>query len=66
LILTGYPGIKSIKDLGSIFKWFSEDFNDDVVGFILKYAQEDLKKQLELQIFKSVHLASGYQKKLAQ
>jgi hypothetical protein len=33
--------------VSSIFKWFSEDFNDDVVGFFLKYAQEDLKKQLE-------------------
>ena len=33
--------------VSSIFKWFSEDFDDDVVGFFLKYAQEDLKKQLE-------------------
>ncbi|MBW2298585.1 MAG: DUF547 domain-containing protein [Deltaproteobacteria bacterium] len=33
--------------VSSIFKWFSEDFNDDVVGFFLKYAQEDLKNQLE-------------------
>ncbi len=32
--------------VSSIFKWFSEDFNNDVVGFFLKYAQEDLKKQL--------------------
>lgn len=29
-----------------IFKWFAEDFNDDVVGFYLKYARDDLKKQL--------------------
>jgi hypothetical protein len=30
-----------------IFKWFSEDFNKDIVGFFLKYAKEDLKEQLE-------------------
>ena len=29
-----------------IFKWFAEDFNDDVVGFYLKYGRDDLKKQL--------------------
>ncbi len=29
-----------------IFKWFAEDFNDDVLGFYLKYAQDDLKKKL--------------------
>ena len=29
-----------------IFKWFAEDFNHDVVGFYLKYAQDDLKKKL--------------------
>jgi len=33
--------------VSSIFKWFSEDFHDDVIGFFLKYAQGDLKKQLE-------------------
>ena len=33
--------------VSSIFKWFSEDFHDDVVGFFLKYAQGDLKKQLQ-------------------
>jgi hypothetical protein len=33
--------------VSSIFKWFSEDFNNDVVGFFLKYAQGDLKKRLE-------------------
>jgi hypothetical protein len=32
-----------------IFKWFSEDFNDDVFGFILKYAEGDFKKELEEQ-----------------
>ena len=30
-----------------IFKWFPEDFNDDVVGFFYTYAHEALKKQLE-------------------
>ncbi|MGD2186724.1 MAG: DUF547 domain-containing protein [Desulfobacterales bacterium] len=29
-----------------IFKWFSEDFSDDVLGFYLKYAESDLKKAL--------------------
>ena len=29
-----------------IFKWFSEDFNDDVLDFYLKYAEGDLKKKL--------------------
>jgi len=32
-----------------IFKWFSEDFNDDVVGFFQKYAEGDFKKELEAQ-----------------
>jgi hypothetical protein len=32
--------------VSSIFKWYSEDFNDDVVGFFLKYAEGDLKKTL--------------------
>jgi len=30
-----------------IFKWFSEDFNDDVFGFFLKYATGNLKQELE-------------------
>ena len=29
-----------------IFKWFSEDFNDDALGFFLKYADGELKKNL--------------------
>lgn len=33
--------------VSKIFKWYSEDFNDDVIGFFLKYAQGDLKKRLE-------------------
>jgi hypothetical protein len=32
--------------VSSIFKWFAEDFNHDVVGFYLKYAHGDLKQQL--------------------
>jgi hypothetical protein len=30
-----------------IFKWFSEDFNEDVFGFFLKYANGNLRKELE-------------------
>ncbi len=30
-----------------IFKWFNEDFNDDVLGFFKRYARGDLKKQLD-------------------
>lgn len=30
-----------------IFKWFSEDFNEDALGFFLKYADAELKKNLE-------------------
>jgi len=33
--------------VSSIFKWFSEDFNDDVIGFFLKYAKGEIKKRLE-------------------
>ncbi|UCF84854.1 MAG: DUF547 domain-containing protein [Desulfobacteraceae bacterium] len=33
--------------VSSIFKWFAEDFNNDVLSFFLKYAQGKLKKQLE-------------------
>ncbi|MBW2643159.1 MAG: DUF547 domain-containing protein, partial [Deltaproteobacteria bacterium] len=29
--------------VSSIFKWFAEDFNKDIVGFFLKYAKGDLK-----------------------
>ncbi|MDX1707948.1 MAG: DUF547 domain-containing protein, partial [Desulfobacterales bacterium] len=29
-----------------IFKWFSEDFNDDPLGFYLQYAEGDLKEKL--------------------
>ena len=30
-----------------IFKWFSEDFNDNILGFFLKYGEGDFKKELE-------------------
>jgi len=30
-----------------IFKWFSKDFNKDVIGFFLKYARDDFKEELE-------------------
>jgi hypothetical protein len=33
--------------VNSIFKWFAEDFNNDIVGYFVKYAREDLKKRLE-------------------
>ncbi|MCD6585180.1 MAG: DUF547 domain-containing protein [Desulfobacteraceae bacterium] len=33
--------------VSSIFKWFSEDFNDDVIGFFVKFADDPLKKQLQ-------------------
>ena len=33
--------------VSSIFKWFAEDFNNDIIGFFLKYAKGDLKEPLE-------------------
>ncbi len=33
--------------LSRIFKWFKEDFQDDVAGFIRRYATGDLKKALD-------------------
>jgi len=33
--------------VSSIFKWFKEDFNNDIINFFLKYAKGDLKRQLE-------------------
>jgi len=30
-----------------IFKWFSEDFNEDILGFFLRYANGALKQELE-------------------
>jgi len=33
--------------VSAIFKWFAEDFNNDVIGFFLKYARKDFKAELE-------------------
>jgi len=33
--------------VSKIFKWFSKDFNKDVIGFFLKYARDDFKEELE-------------------
>jgi hypothetical protein len=33
--------------VSSIFKWFAEDFNNDVVGFYRKFARGELKQRLE-------------------
>ena len=33
--------------VSSIFKWFAEDFNKDVVGFYLRFAQGELKQKLQ-------------------
>lgn len=35
--------------VSKIFKWFAEDFNNDIIGFFLKYAENILKKDLEAQ-----------------
>jgi hypothetical protein len=33
--------------VSKIFKWFAEDFNHDIIVFFLKYAKQDMKKELE-------------------
>ena len=33
--------------VSKIFKWFAEDFDNDVMGFFLKYANQEFKKELE-------------------
>ena len=33
--------------VSSIFKWFSQDFGNDIKGFVLKYARADLKRQMD-------------------
>jgi Protein of unknown function, DUF547 len=33
--------------VSSIFKWYSEDFNKDIAGFIMKYAGRELKERLQ-------------------
>lgn len=35
--------------VSSIFKWYSEDFNDGIVGFFRKYAEGKLKERLQKQ-----------------
>ena len=32
--------------VSSIFKWFSEDFSDDIIGFFQKYATGELKRDI--------------------
>lgn len=32
--------------VSSIFKWYSEDFNEDIVGFFTKYARGELREKL--------------------
>jgi hypothetical protein len=32
--------------VSKIFKWFPDDFNNDIAGFVLKYAKNDLKNRL--------------------
>ncbi len=36
----------NILYVSKIFKWFAEDFNDDVVGFFLLYLEENAKEDL--------------------
>ncbi len=33
--------------VSKIFKWFAEDFNDDIIQFFKKYARGEMKKKLE-------------------
>lgn len=33
--------------VSKIFDWFGEDFNNDVLGFYLKYANDELKQELQ-------------------
>jgi len=35
--------------VSSIFKWYSEDFNDDIVGFFRQYAQGKLSEEIKQQ-----------------
>jgi hypothetical protein len=35
--------------VSSIFKWYSEDFNNDTVGFFMKYAEGELEEKLQKQ-----------------
>ena len=44
------PNSYRLKDhvfyVSRIFKWFAEDFSNDVLQFYLRFAQDDLKKKL--------------------
>ncbi|MBT8490892.1 MAG: DUF547 domain-containing protein [Deltaproteobacteria bacterium] len=33
--------------VSSIFKWFAEDFNDDIIGFFRKYVPDEVKSKLD-------------------
>ncbi len=33
--------------VSKIFKWFAEDFHRDIIGFFLRYAEENLKRELQ-------------------
>jgi hypothetical protein len=37
---------KNTLYVSSIFKWFSEDFNDDIIGFFEQYASPELKNAI--------------------
>ena len=44
----GAPGgVDNTLYASSIFKWYSGDFNDDIVGFFTKYAQSGLRDGLK-------------------
>jgi len=34
-------------ELSSIFRWYSEDFKDGIVGFFKQYAEGDLRSRLQ-------------------
>jgi len=38
--------VDRILYVSRIFKWFSKDFDNDVVGFFVQYAEKDLKERL--------------------
>ena len=38
---------KNTLHVSSIFKWFSKDFNNDILSFFLRYGDNELKAQLE-------------------
>ena len=44
------PRLNRLEDntlyVSSIFKWFNEDFNDDIIGFVERYAAPELKNAI--------------------